>query len=232
VRPTVAGLAMHWNVVAAPGYRFGFNAGPSLQSGVLQVDQLGVTATYGNPFVPAHDWNPLFTLATLETRTYTPPAGLPVTLFAGMDEILDLSPGVAPAPGFPLSLEAGLPVTISLDGKLLLTDGALTITKPTRLVEVTFVTDRPTATLFSLQVFDLLPNAAGKALEFHQVLAAASSEAKFEIPPAILEAGHTYTLRVVCTAGGFPAILDGDLQTRQLPASEAFLDSAVFTVTP
>ena len=119
----------------------------------------------------------IFTLATQETRSYTP-AGTttPVTLFAGMNQFLDLSPGVAPPAGFVLPLEAALPITISLGTSRLLVDGQLTIAKPTRFVDVTFDTDKPadmlTGTLFQLQVFDLLPNLAGTGLEYHLVLVA------------------------------------------------------------
>jgi hypothetical protein len=232
-RPAVATLAMNWNVVAAPGYSVANNTGPVLQSGALLPTDVGVTVKYGNPF--ATRWNTMFTLATSESRVYMAmgPTGtpIPVTLFAGMDQFLDLSAAVAPLPGFELTLEAGLPVTISLGASPLLTDGQM-IAKPTKFVEVTFETDKPTATLFNLFVFDLLPNMAATALEYHLVLVAASGEAKFELPPDIFQSGHSYTLRALCTSGGYPGIAAGDFQTRTLPLSQSFLDSAVFTVMP
>jgi hypothetical protein len=236
-RPAVATLSMGWNVVAAPGYSVANNTGPVLQSGALALTDVGVTVKYGNPFA-MRGWNSMFTLGTSESRVYmapnpTSPAGtpIPVTLFAGMNQFLDLSPAVAPPPGFELTLEAGLPVTISMAGTPLLTDGQM-IAKPTKFVEVTFVADKPTATLFSLQVFDLLPNTAATALEYHLVLAASSNDAKFELPPDTFQVGHSYTLRALCTSGGYPGIAGGDLQTRTLPLSQSFLDSAVFTVMP
>jgi hypothetical protein len=232
VRPAVATLAMSWNIVAAPGAGIASNAGPVLQSAALPATAAGVTVKYGNPFA-ARGWNTIFTFSTSESRVYTPAGAMtPVTLFAGMNQILDLSPGAAPPAGFELPLEAGLPLTISLGGSPLLVDGELKIAKPTRFVEVTFTTDKPTVTLFELQVFDLLPNAAATALESHLVLAAEAGEAKFELPPDTFQPGHSYTLRALCTSGGYPGIADGDFQTRTLPLSQSFLDSAVFTVMP
>jgi hypothetical protein len=235
VRPAVASLSMNWSVVAAPGSNIGSNSGPVLQSGGLLLTDVGVAAMYRNPFAALpRSWGTIFTLATSESRTYmapTPIGPLPVTLFAGMNQFLDLTAGPPPASA-ELTLDAGLPVTISLDGAMMLTDGATKLVQPTRFVEVSFTADRPTATLYGVQVFDLLPNSAATALEFHLVLAASGSEPKFELPPDIFLPGHSYTLRVVCTLGGFPGIADGDLQTRTLPLTQGFFDSAVFTVMP
>jgi hypothetical protein len=232
VRPAVAALAMNWNIVAAPGSAIASNAGPVLQSGTLAATGVGVDVKFGNPFA-ARGWNTIFTLATSESRVYTPAGTMtPVTLFAGMNQFLDLSPGAAPPAGFELPLEAGLPIMILLDNNQLLVDGELKIAKPTRFVAVTFVPDKPIATLFELQVFDLLPNTAATALEYHLVLAAAADQAKFELPPDTFQPGHSYTLRALCTSGGYPGILNGDFQTRTLPLSQSFSDSAVFTVTP
>jgi hypothetical protein len=236
VRPAVANLAMNWSIVAAPGSSIANNSGPVLQSGALApLTDLGVMVKYGNPFA-MRGWNTMFTLATSESRVYMAPsptgttgAPIPVTLFAGMNQFLDLSPAVAPLPE--LTLEAGLPVTISIGGIPLLTDGQM-IAKPTKFVEVTFQADKPTATLFNLQVFDLLPNMAATALDYHLVLAAASSEPKFELSPDTFQVGHSYTLRALCTSGGYPGVAAGDFQTRTLPLSQSFLDSAVFAVTP
>jgi hypothetical protein len=227
VRPGVTTLAMNWSLVAAPGYRIASNTGPVLQRGTLQQADLGVTVKYGNPFA-GRDWHTIFTLQTSESRTTTPlGATLPVTLFAGMDEFLE--PSLVP-PGFELTLPAGLPVLISLDGMQLSTDGRM-IPPPNKFVEVTFLADNRNATLFDLQVFDLLPNAAATALEHHLVFSGASSEARFEVPPEIFQVGHHYTLRAMCTSGGYPAIADGDFTQRELPLARSYLDSGVITVT-
>jgi hypothetical protein len=234
VRPAVAGLAMNWSLVAAPGYQVASNAGPALQSGGLTAVDTGVTVNYGNPFA-ARGWNTIFTLATSESRAFTPMGTtLPVTLFAGMNQFLE--PSLA-APGFELTLPAGLPELIAMDGKPLSTDGQM-IASPTKFVEVTFLPDNANATLFNLQLFDLLPNAAMTALEYHQVFAAASNkttstgEASFEVPPEIFQVGHSYTIRALSTAGGYPGLATGDLATRELPLAQSYLDSGVFTVMP
>jgi len=225
VRPAVATLAMNWSLVAAPGYRIANNTGPALQSAALAATDIGVMVKYGNPFA-VRNWNTIFTLATSESRVYTPPGGtLPVTLVAGMNQFIE------PSPGFDLSLPAGLPVLISIDGRQLSTDGQV-VMKPTKFVEVTFLPDNANATVFNLQVYDLLPNAAATALEYHFVFSAASSEAKFEVPPEIFQAGHNYTLRALCTYGGYPTIADGDFTNRELPLAQSYLDSGVILVTP
>jgi hypothetical protein len=225
VRPAVGALAMSWSVVAAPGYRYASGAGPALQSGSLSAADVGVSVKYGNPFA-ARGWHSMFTLATSESRTITPAGTVtPVTLMAGMTQVIE------PSAGFELTLPAGLPFTISLGGTPLLTDD-IKIARPAAFVEVAFQSDTTTATLFNLQVLDLLPNAAGTALEAHVVLAAAGSEPKFKLPPEVLVPGHRYTLRAFCTSGGFPNIATGDFQTRSLPLSQSYLDSALFTVMP
>jgi hypothetical protein len=232
VRPAVASLMMNWSLVAAPGYRNASSVGPALNSGPA-VDP-GVNVNYGNPFA-ARGWNTIFTLATSENRTVTPMGTtLPVTLYAGMSQFLEPS---LVAPGASLDLPAGLPELIAMDGKPLSTDGQM-IAAPTKFVEVTFLIDNANSTMFNLQVFDLLPNAAGTALEYHQVFGAASNnktatgEATFEVPPEIFQVGHSYTMRALCVYGGYPGIASGDLTTRELPLAQSFLDSGVFTVMP
>jgi hypothetical protein len=94
------------------------------------------------------------------------------------------------------------------------------------------VSDAPNNTVYDVQLYDLLPNAMATAIEYHLVFAATSDEAHFDIPPEVFQVGHSYMVRAFSTAGGYPAIASGDLVTRQLPLSQSFLDSGVFTVTP
>lgn len=224
VLPAVSGLGMSWSLVAAPGYLMASNAGPVLHSGGLTAADVGLVVMYGNPFVDRH-WRTIFTLSTQESRVYMPTATLRVTLFAGMSQYIE------PSTGYVLKLEAGLPVLILFGDRPLSTDGQM-IPQPTRLVPVTIFSDSPNNTLYEVQVFDLLPNAAGTDLVYHFVFSATSNEARFDLPPQVFEVGHSYTLRAVVTAGGFPAIASGDFLRRELPLSQSFLDSAVFTVTP
>jgi hypothetical protein len=232
VRPAVTTLAMSWSLVAAPGYKIASNAGPALQSGGLTMADAGVTAKYGNPFVP-RGWNTIFTLATSESRVYTP-AGTttPVTLNAGLNQFLE-----PPMPGFSLVLPAGLPVLITLDGTPLSTDGQV-YKQPSHFAHVTFVSDAPagatgpSATLYNLQVFDLVANQAGTALDRHIVLSAAGHDPSFDLPPELFQAGHSYTLRAIATLGGYPLVDQGNFLDRELPLAQGYLDSAVITVTP
>ena len=230
VEPEVTGLQMSWVLTAAPGLSAGETKGPSLHSGTLAENDVGVTVKYGNPFVDPM-WSTVFALNTFESRVYTPPgSAMQVTLQAGMSQVL------TPSDGFVLTLPVGLPTLIALDGKPLLTDGQ-GVARPTRFVEVTFSADSPVAgapnaTAYGLAVYDLLPDAASAGLAYHQVLAASGSEARFEIPPEIFQVGHSYTLRALCQLGGIPAISGGDLVTRDLPFAQSFLDSAVITVKP
>jgi hypothetical protein len=237
VRPAVADLSMRWSVVAAPGARIASSAGPVLNSGTVMAADTGIAARYGNPFAsPPHSWRSIFTLDTSESREFMlpvpgsePPAMLPVTLFAGMTQYIDASSGVTGIVG----LDAGLPELIRLDDRSLSSDG-LIIARPTRFVDVSFIANPATNTLYTVQLFDLLPDAGTPPARFEPNLAfeAHGTEARFQLPPEIFQPGHSYVLRALCTAGGYPSINNGNLTMRQLPLSQSFLDSGVFTVMP
>lgn len=225
VRPAVSSLSMSWSLVAAPAYRFAFNTGPVLNSGSLAMADVGVSLKYGNPFV-ARQWNTIFTFATSETRVFTPQTpALPVTLYAGMQQYIEPSTTMTDT----LKLEAGLPLAISIDGKPLSSDGQI-IAPPTRFLAVTYIVDNPVNTLYNLEVYDLVPNMAGTALDYRFVFAAASKDAAFNVPPELFVAGHSYTMRARAVLGGYPAVGSGDFSNRELPLSQAFLDGAVITV--
>jgi hypothetical protein len=223
---------MSWALRAAPGYRLAVNAGPVLHSGGLTVADVGVNLQYGNPFA-ARGWNTMFVLGTSESRLYTAPGTTAqLTLFAGMNQFIE------PSPGFALTAPAGLPIVVTLDGTPLSTDGQA-FKQPTRLVRVTFLTDTPSgsmapsATLYSLQLWDLVPSATtATVLDRIIKYTAMSSQASFDLPPELFQMGHSYTLRVQAVLGGFPAVGDGNFVMRELPLAQSFLDSAVITVTP
>ncbi|HEX7836902.1 MAG TPA: hypothetical protein VF469_05535 [Kofleriaceae bacterium] len=232
VRPAVGSLVMNWNLVAAPGYRTATNAGPSLHNGSLTAAEVGVTLKYGNPFA-ARGWNAMFVLGTSESRVYTAPGTTAsLSLVAGLNQFIE------PSPGFQLTLPAGLPILVKVDGALVSSDGQM-IKQPSKFVQVTFVTDTPggasdpSATFYELQVWDLVPNPmVATTLDRHLVLAAASSEARFDLPPDVFQMGHSYTLRAITELGGFPAIGGGNFAMRELPLAQSYLDSPVITVTP
>lgn len=226
VRPGVNGLKIAWNLVAAPGAAIGLNAGPVLASGELNPSDGGVILMYANPFAgPPHNWSTMLTLSTVETREYSPSADVKVTLYAAMTQYVE------PVAGMTLNLDAGLPESIKLNGVPLSSDGTQ-VPRPTSFVEVAFDVNPPTNTLFGLQLYDLLPGLDPKSLDYHLVLETLGTKALFQLPLDVFVPGHSYTLRAISTAGGFPALSSGDLTMRQLPLSQSFLDSGVFTVMP
>jgi len=223
--PAVTGLSMSWSVVAAPAYLLANNNGVVLQSlGVAATDSGAITTPYGNPFT-ALGWNSLFTWATSQSRTYTPPPGtLPMTLSAGMIQQAE------PSAGLTLDLPAGLPIVVSIDGTPLNSDGKTITIDPTKLVELALVADKTTNTLYQWNVYELVPNPQNTALTYLQRYAALSLTNNVQVPGDAFEAGKTYTIRGHCIVGGFPDITAGDLQMRNLPYAVSYLDSGVFKV--
>ena len=226
VRPLVGAPTAQWTLRAAPGAMLNNDNGPLLHAGG-PTDATTISFMAGNPFAD-RGWASTMLWLTQASRTYTPPtAGLPVTLLAGMHERAIL------APGLEMKLPAGLPLRISLNGALLVNDG-ITIAKPARAVEVSFETDVASNTLYQLQLFELVPNAAmpPTALVLQLKLAANGAAPRFALPPELFEAGGLYTLRAIAVQGGFPGIADGDFVQRSLPIGISFLDSGVFEVMP
>lgn len=223
VRPPVGAPGMQWTLRAAPGAQLNTDLGPLLAAGG-PTDATTVSSQAGNPFAP--DWPSTVLWLSQASRTYTPPAaGLPVTLFAGMHERAILESGLQ------MKLPAGLPTRITLIGTVLENDG-VTIAKPARGVEVSFQTDVPENTLYQLQLFKLVPNAAMTALQHELKLGAQGIQPRFVLPPELFEAGAHYTLRAIAVAGGFPGVAEGDLTKRSIPIAVSFLDSGVFQVAP
>lgn len=221
VRPAVGAPAMSWTLRAAPGAQLNNDQGPLLAAGG-PTDLTTVSSQAGNPF--AAEWPSTLLWLTRASRTYTPPsAGLPVTLFAQMYERAIL------APGLELKLAAGIPTRITIVGAVLENDG-VTIARPSRAVEVTFETDAPVNTMYQLNLYKLVPNAAGTALQLELKLGASGVAPRFLLPPELFEPGALYTLRAIAIAGGFPGLADGDLTQRTIPIAVSHLDSGVFQV--
>ena len=97
-------------------------------------------------------------------------------------------------------------------------------------VEITMVVDP--ATLYSLEVRELVPNAAATALEPRLILSAVSDTPSFTIQPEVFEAGKLYSLRVRTIDGLFTDVATGDLRTSSLPFATAFVDVGIFRVAP
>jgi hypothetical protein len=224
VRPLVGTPVLQWSLRAAPGAQLNNDNGPLLAAATLAAPAMMVTSQAGNPFEA--DWPSTLTWSTQASRTYTPPsAGLQATLVAGMSERVPF------APGLQLKLPAGLPTRIALGDMMLDGDGA-TLSKPVSAIEVSFTTDLAANTLYQLQLFKLVPNAANTALVLELKLGANGAAPRFVLPPELFETGALYTLRAIAIQGGFPSIDAGDLTQRSIPLATSFLDSGVFQVTP
>lgn len=225
-RPALPNVSMAWYLHAAPGYEVANDNGPLLNAaGVAMADTGMVSQTYGNPFV-AKGWPTVLTWTTVAARTYKPAAQtLSIDLHAGLFQV------VKPAGGMVLDLPVGLPEVISIDGMPLSTDG-LTVAKPTRPAEVTFVVGAAMDTFYQLQVYEIVPNMGSTALTQKLVMSTAGLEPKLVVPADTFVAGHAYSLRAICVQGGHPGLAEGDFTRRELPIAVGYLDSGVFTVNP
>jgi hypothetical protein len=221
VLPQVRSLAISWRLIASPGYQLASQLGPELSRGSLLMTDLGVVVMYGNPFTGLA-WNTLLAVTTSESRSFMP---LGITLSAGMNQFVEPTGPVV------IDMKAALPKLVSINGNQLSVDGQM-VSLSSRPVEITFTTDNPNATFYGLLITDYVANEAGTAVEKSQVLFAAAAEARFAVRPDLFKIGHSYVLRASCIYGGYPEIGAGDFVTRALPMTEAFLDSAVFTVVP
>jgi hypothetical protein len=225
-RPGVANLTFAWDLRAAPGRDLGVTAGPVLNSaGVMMADTMA-TAMYANPF-EARGWGTVLTWAVSATRTTTPPGqALPVTLNASMVQL-----AADPTPEVMLDFPAGRVEAIAINGTSLSTDGMM-VSAPTGPVVVTLTTDRTTDTLYTLDLFELVPNATSTALETRRVINAISRTPELTLPADVFEVGKIYTIRGTTLQGLYTGVADGDLRTRSLPIAAAGLDSGVFQVVP
>jgi hypothetical protein len=223
VQPAMANVTMAYYLDAAPGYLVANITGPQLNAVPVDPTASGqVSLAYGNPFV-AQGWNTIVTWATSASRTYTVGA-LPVTLYAAINQFVE------PGPGLDLSLSAGLPTSISIDQMPLTRDGMQVTLDLNKAIDLAFVPDLAGATLSQIQLYELLPNAAGTALQYQLRISCTGTAPHFVVPPDAFVAGHTYTLRAISLVDGFPAAATGDLTMRALPMIQAYADSGVFTV--
>lgn len=224
LRPAMAPGGMSWSLTAAPGVDHAASRGVTLTTGSAVAADPPLSLGFGNPFV-AKGWRTVFVWATAGSRTVTP-AGqtLPVTLRAELYTITE------PTPGMVMTLPAGLPELITIDTMALSTDG-LMIPKPIQQARVSFIAGGASTT-YSVQLFELVPNMAGTALEHRFVIEASGVTKELLLPPEVFAPGKRYTLRAITYAGSFPNAAEGDLATRTFPVSIGYHDSGVFTVMP
>lgn len=224
LRPAMGAPGMGWNLTAAPGVDHAATRGVTLHGAGVDAADAPLAVPFGNPFV-AKGWRSLFLWSTAASRTVTPLGQtLPVTLRA------ELYTYIEPTPGMVLNLPAGLPELITIDGVSLSSDG-LSVPKPTKQARVSFVAGG-SSTMFTVQLFELVPNMANTALEYRYVIDATGPTKELLLPPEVFVPGKLYTLRAITYAGGFPNSAEGDLATRSLPMTVGFHDSGVFSVMP
>jgi hypothetical protein len=214
-----------WYLNAAPASSIG-NSGPQLNAlQLLSTSSGAISASYGNPFTGL-GWDTVMLWDSYEYRTFVP-AGqtLAATLYTQLYEY------ALPTAGVTLDVPAGLPITISINSTPLVSDGATVTIDPNQQVDISFATDSSNGcTLYQMQLFDLVPNAANTALQSNLVFGATGVAADFKIPPDPFVVGHNYALRGICLSGGFPTLATGDLTNRALPLSVGYMDGGVFTV--
>jgi hypothetical protein len=225
--PPVSALSMAWSVVAAPAWKLANNTGPVLNAvSVAQTDPGTVTAMFGNPFTDL-GWTSLFTWAGNRSRTYTVPKfGLALTLYAGLNHLDDVAPGLV------MDQPAGLPVLVSINKTALNADGLSITLDPAKSVELSLVADRATNLFYQWNIYEVVPNAAmpPTALDYKVAYVALSNETTVKVPNDIFVAGKVYMIRAHCVQGGFPSFSTGDLQNRDVPYAVGYLDAGVFTV--
>lgn len=219
VTPPVASPFLGWHIEASPGAPLAVDKGPRLASGVVTPPETAISTMFGNPFAQRR-WEAILAFDAFAARSFTPKGGLPVQLIAGQRE------RVRPVSGTVLTLPAGLPTEVRLDGTPLTTDG-LAITMPLDLVDIEFSLDVESNTLYEAQLFKL-----GTDGTMTLTVLALGVEPRFQLPPEAFEAGAYYSVLAIATKGSFPAVADGDLTKRELPLAQSFAHSGVFQIMP
>jgi hypothetical protein len=221
VRPTVTGLTMSWSVTAAPGWSVGASLGPRLHAGTSTMTDTSISAMYANPF-ESIDWRSVLAFTSSSGRTYT---HMNIAVPLGASLLTVTEPGTTT---LPLNLQAGLPSTIRANLVPLTTDGTDLPLDLGKAVEIDAILDRPTNTLYTMSLVELVVN--GTAVERETIVEVVATEAKFRLPPELFQLDHYYYLTVRSYQGGYPGAATGDLQTVTLPYTIGALDSGVFKV--
>lgn len=227
VRPAPMGLAMSYNITAAPGWSVAATVGITLKSGGSAMTDTSITGMYANPF-ESLGWKSLLVFSTSTSRmtpfTYM---GMPVGLNAGMTQVLEEGSSNS------IGLAAGLPITIRVNSTALTTDGMNLALDLTKAVEVTADIDKTaTPTAIGVTLDEVQANGSRKTVVDAITTPVAGQPAKVTLPPDAFEVGKTYVIRFRTWDGAFTGAATGDLQTISLPFSTSYLDGGVFTVTP
>src|SRR5690606_23252152 len=128
--------------------------------------------------------------------------GLPVTLYAGLNESFE------PAAGATVEGIAAVPVLMLVNSTPLPTDELEVTIDPNRAVTLGLVADKACA-VYQYNVHELVPNAAETALDLVPVLVAFGPATEITVPAGVFTTGKTYSIRGHCIAGGFSALASG-----------------------
>lgn len=222
--PALSSINAAWSLTAAPGAAYAQSTGPALGSGTLGPGATVLDAAYGNPFAdrgwPALLFWQAYGSRVVQTRL------LPVTLVGGIYEYRTAAAGGTSA------LPAGLPQAVTFDGMPLTADN-LMLARPTRPVEIKFLSDRPENTgVYSLALYELVPNIPATALTYKTIASFSGTEPRFLVPPELFVPDHLYVFRAVTSTGGYDieSFASGDLTKRVLPFAVGYFDAGVFEV--
>lgn len=217
--PPASQPVLQWRIQASPGYAVGLPAGPSLANALINASDTTISGAYANPF--SVQWHPTISYTANASRSVTV-GGTSTTMQTYLQSVVE------PAPGMTLDIPVGLPTMTSINGTPLNSDGmtvSLDVAKP---VYVDVTTDRTQNTLYDISVVEIA--VVGNQVTRTPVATVTGVNPHLPLPPRALQAGHTYSLAMQCTAGGYTNAASGDLQTFALPVSYSYQESAVFTV--
>jgi hypothetical protein len=227
--PTLGAAAMTWQLNASPGGQLSFANGPFQHSGnpAINTGMVPIVALYGNPFA-ARNWISTFAMTATASRTFTPVGQGPVELLGRLQMVLP-----PPSDSRAVDFRSCLPTSVAIQGLSLTTDGLTVALDRTRPVSVTLIADSQEADLYNLTMFEVIgqpgpPPTSVLVSRFQSV----SIKPTWTLPNDLFGGGKMYSLRVVCSKGGYPKFAEGDVATRQLPLSTGLLDGGVFTVAP
>jgi hypothetical protein len=167
----------------------------------------------------------VFQFSATASRTYMFMGTLAVGLTAQMYTVTEPTGPIA------LDMPAGLPINIRANQVPLSLDGMTVMLDLTKAVEIDAITDRQSATVYHVALFEVAPSADGMTAEKRLLLdSTTTGEPKFRLPPDFFQIGHYYYFDFRSVQGGYTNAAMGDFVTYKLPYSVSRADSAVFQV--
>lgn len=219
--PGVPPPTQSWRIEAAPGYAVGLPVGLLLAEGPVAPDATTIGATYANPF--SAQWRPTIRYLATSQRSVTIGSATAV-MSSSLQAIAEATTSQT------LEMAAGLPTMTAINNMPLTTDGATLSLDVAGPVYVDITADRTPNTLYEITVVEM--TAVGTQITRTPVAVVKGIESRLQLPPGAVQRGRTYSLHILCTAGGYTKAAAGDLQAFALPVSRGYQEGAVFTVAP